>query len=117
MAFGVSVGHVAWPVRRRQRGRHLLQRKTDPTDPVTINYYSSGYTDTGSDITFTGSPSSTDTAPSISELRDYYAGVDSDPLWPDASVVFGADFLTQIDVPSTGNYVFQFGADDGGLPS
>jgi hypothetical protein len=87
---------------------------SSPADPVTVAYYTSGYTDTGTSITFTGSPVSVDQISSISELRDYYAGQDSDPNWPSAANPFGADFTAEVDAPTSGTYTFAFGVDDGG---
>ncbi len=99
--------------------------------PVSVSYYSStgqtgctgpssqncsygDYTDTGTGITFTDASSTTDQIGAISELRDYYAGADSDPNWPSATFAFGADFTATISAPTTGDYTFNFGTDDGG---
>ena len=84
-------------------------------DPVSVSYYANGnFTDTGSSISFSGSPASANSISSISELRDYYNGTDSDPSWPSASIVFAADFNATINVPTSGSYTFQFGTDDAG---
>jgi len=82
--------------------------------PVTAKYYSS-FTDTPtSGIIFNGAPYMTDTIASVSELRDYYAGADSDPNWPSAGNVFATDFTGSFYAPSAGNYSLLVGLDDGG---
>lgn len=96
--------------------------------PVTINYWNGTlscpggvcdqanfgeYQDTGTAITFNQPPDSTDTVSAIPELRDV-GGADSDPAWPLAGVVFGADITTTINVTHAGTYNILFGTDDAG---
>jgi hypothetical protein len=84
--------------------------------PISAAYFSS-YTDTGTSIAFNGSPFMVDSLSSIAELRDYYNGVDSDPLWPSAAVIFATDFTGNLLAPSTGTYQLLIGLDDGGYLS
>ena len=92
---------------------------------VSVNYYFGtfnfpdvfnfvAYTDTGAGIVFNVPPDQTDTGlPSVDNTMDV-GGANTDPGWPGAGQVFGADFTSTISVPGDGTYGFRLGSDDAG---
>ncbi len=82
--------------------------------PITASYYLD-YTDTGSSITFSGTPFASDMISSINNESDPtpVAG-NSDPLFPNADINFAADYTTKIDVATSGVQDFSYAADDTG---
>jgi PEP-CTERM motif-containing protein len=78
---------------------------------VSVTYYSTFTENIGTGITFSN-PFATESLGSISELRDQ--GGTSSPQWLAGTQFFGADFVTSINVSSTGTFKFDFGTDDAG---
>jgi len=87
-----------------------------PSGCTGLGSYGGVFTDTGTGIVFSGSPTFTDTisaSAGLSELRDV-SGADTDPLFPSGVMLFAADYTATINIPVTGNYTFGFGSDDAG---
>lgn len=84
--------------------------------PTVASDYFGSFTDTGTSITFSNllfSDVYSGTAAGIKNDRDL-GGTNSDPLWPDAGINFGADVSTQFLAPTSQTYRLSLGSDDGG---
>jgi hypothetical protein len=85
--------------------------------PITSRYYAQGqYAETyGVGITFTGTPFATGQIDQINEYSDPdpHAG-NSDPNFPSANVLFGADYTSMITAAMDGTYTFTETSDDPG---
>lgn len=98
----------------------LAAASVQAAGPVTASYYGSGdWTDTGSSITFSGTPFQVD---QISGIDNYAntgnspieAVTNTDPNFPSPNTYFGGDFTGEISVPTTGDYTFTMATDDTG---
>jgi hypothetical protein len=72
-----------------------------------------GFTDTGSGITFSGSPNLTTTL-AVGATGFYYDWNSGDIPGYNASNVFAADFSGDLSVAASGIYTLSFGSDDAG---
>ena len=85
--------------------------------PITSRYYNQGqYSEIyGVGITFSGTPFATS---QISEINEFSnpdpAPGNSDPNFPSANVLFGADFTSLINAAAAGTYTFTETSDDPG---
>jgi hypothetical protein len=96
-------------------GAASLMAASTASAAVDISYYNN-YDDTGSSITFSGSPYATAIAPESSiQLGDLQpsGAINAAAQWPGGGVSFGADITEVVDITTPGVYNLSLTSDDG----